>query len=610
MRNFSVNIENVCSRKKIKIISFDVFDTLIQRIVSPKLLYLSMENELKLSRSADGVEFARRRIEAEKYIASKKQNYNLDDIYSTPYFNESENRQFLINMEKQYEINNVITNASAKRMYDAVSGKIPIVCVSDMYFDSDTIGSMLNKNGYNNILKLYVSNECCASKRQGDIWKLVCTEQDITNNEMLHIGDAIRSDYIIPKTKNIKTVYFKKNEDLQPSENYYYNLGYGIFGPILYEFCKWIYEQKNEEKILFLSREGEFLEKCFKIIYPNEETEILYISRDAAVKGVAYMFLQQGSFGELFNIMSLGRIETVEGILKRLGLDNTEIIGLFENNGISRHKVIDNKTVSFMDVHKDKFMDILRDYDRPFESYIETKIRNKNLVVDVGWRGSMQNMLSQYLQLKHSDKKIFGLYLGVNNNFDKKGYLYDKKCKMHHQILNFSGLIEILFMPEHGSIRGYMVENEEVKPIMDKCEFSDDSMMQIKCFQEGAYSFINDASKLNTKFDKYKYVNQLITMGCRPRKTDIEKLGNIEFYDYSRIFKLVETENILRIKSFESKFIDCRWKTAFLKRNLHVNLPYSNMVILMRKISDKKMSRKDNIGEKFINKRKRALNNG
>jgi predicted HAD superfamily hydrolase len=308
-------------------------------------------------------------------------------------------------------------------------------------------------------------------------------------------------------------------------------------------------------------------------------------------KGMAYLFLKKESFSELFKIMSFGRIETVEGLLERLGLDNTKIIDLFENNGISRFKLIDDNVALFMDVHKEKFMDILREYNVPFDSYIEAMLNNKNIVVDVGWCGSMQNMLSQYLKLKHSDKKISGLYLGVNNNLDRKGYLYDKNCKMHHQILNFSGLIEALFMPEHGSTTGYTVDNEDVKPIMDKCEFSVDSIERIKCFQEGVYSFLNDASKLKIKLNHHKYVSQLINIGCRPRKTDIEKLGNIEFYENGRIFKVAETEHILQVKSFKRKFIACRWKTAFLKRNLHVNLPYSNMVIFMRKISDKKRSR-------------------
>jgi predicted HAD superfamily hydrolase len=384
----------------------------------------------------------------------------------------------------------------------------------------------------------------------------------------------------------------RRTDSLKPTDSYYYNLGYDIYGAVIYEFCKWIHKRKRNEKLLFLAREGELLERCYRIIYPEEKTGILYASREVVTKGVAYTILEHESFEKFLEDVSVWRNETVVALLNRLGLNKDEVIRKIRDDGINLNDTINKNVIFYLNKNKTYFMDILVRYAAPFDKYIESVLEEENLVIDVGWTGSMQTLIAKYLKLKKSNKSVYGLYLGINNKINRDGFLFDNKNKLFHQVMNFSGLIEILFMPNHGTTIGYKTNGNQVEPIMAKSEFSDVSMQHITSFQTGVCSFVEKASNIGASFETNKCINKMVDLGCNPCKKDIYMMGNIEFFDNGNTYRLVEKDNIFHFKSFISKFIDCRWKTAFLKRNLHINLPYSDMVIVMRKISDRQISKK------------------
>ena len=146
-----------------KIISFDIFDTLLLRpYVRPIDLFLHIE------RLSNKEGFFNARIKAENnariHIKDKDktlEDITLDDIYNEIDDNYKDFKQLEINLETQilqqnHEIFEVFEYAKEQ-------GK-KIIITSDMYLNKNILENILNLKGYDGYYKLYVSNEIKKAK--------------------------------------------------------------------------------------------------------------------------------------------------------------------------------------------------------------------------------------------------------------------------------------------------------------------------------------------------------------------------------------------------------------------------------------------------------------
>lgn len=78
------------------------------------------------------------------------------------------------------------------------------------------------------------------------------------------------------------------------------------------------------------------------------------------------------------------------------------------------------------------------------------------------------------------------------------------------------------------------------------------------------------------------YERNIIKFGNDVGKAEIENLGQLEFYDNGKTMKLVEKVSIWNPKQFLVAFSESKWKTAFLKRNIKIPLPYGCIVAALR----------------------------
>ena len=86
------------------------------------------------------------------------------------------------------------------------SGK-RIVIISDMYLDCSTISTLLQNCGYNlDGVNVYVSSEYALTKRTGNLFKKVLEIEGVKSNEVLHLGDNLRSDWFRPKLIGMKSL--------------------------------------------------------------------------------------------------------------------------------------------------------------------------------------------------------------------------------------------------------------------------------------------------------------------------------------------------------------------------------------------------------------------
>lgn len=181
-------------------ISFDIFDTLIERDVDkPDDIFYKVG--IEIFHDADKAEsFRRARIQAEK-ISRQKQNgevtleqiyKELDDIY----------RDYSQALQEEEENQEVCSCYQKEKMKDAfeyakASGKT-VILISDMYLPKKTIVAMLDKCNVTGYDYCYVSNEYGVNKISGKLFDLVVSEMMIKKTQLLHVGDSIKADFLGP----------------------------------------------------------------------------------------------------------------------------------------------------------------------------------------------------------------------------------------------------------------------------------------------------------------------------------------------------------------------------------------------------------------------------
>lgn len=372
----------------------------------------------------------------------------------------------------------------------------------------------------------------------------------------------------------------------ETEKEYYYNIGFNLFGSLLYEFCKWIKGNlKSDTQVLFVAREGQFIKNCFDLMYPNEETKMIFLSRKSVLSGVAGEILKTKTFSELINSISLKRNETVKDFFYRIGLDINKYKDNLLKMNIKQDNLVDKNLDTFYKEYKKYIIEDLKNNGSLFSTYLENILDKKNLIVDIGWKGSMQNLLTVYLKSINSSKEIEGLYLGIMDNKNKKGYLFNENDFICQSILNYSGILEIIMMPNYGSVIGYKKNNDKIEPIFDKSEFTEDSLKIVEDIQEGILTFIKEQTVSDTsiRIEKETIIKELNRFAGNPKMEDIRKLEKLEFFENGQVYHLVEKVELNKLKT---NFLNTKWKTAFLKKLFRIKLPYNRIVIFLRRKKD------------------------
>ena len=217
-------IRNAISDPSKKVISFDVFDTMVVRpFWQPSDLFFLLNCEAdRLLDIPDACDFSTLRVEAEEEarIAARmehREDTTLQEIYDclekTGLF-PTETVQQLMEQEVKLEIRFCTARKTIKELVEyAISLGKTVIAASDMYLSSSVIGEILKKSGYPKLSKIYVSGEIGMTKGSGKMFQHITEELDVHPNEMLHIGDQAVSDVSAPRKLGIKAFHFPRTID-------------------------------------------------------------------------------------------------------------------------------------------------------------------------------------------------------------------------------------------------------------------------------------------------------------------------------------------------------------------------------------------------------------
>ena len=563
---------------KYKVVSFDIFDTLITRNLNkPTDVFELIQKKLNETNFKIS-DFKEKRIQAEMTVRNKneKKEITLDDIYNELSFEYSlEQTKFLKELEIECELDICEKNYSFYELYNYCkkNNKI-IIIISDMYLNKKYIEDILQKNEIE-YDKIYISSELSLTKRDGDIYKFVLEDLKINKNEIIHFGDNFKSDYLKAKMMGVKSKIVKYNKQIWINSNetskleyacmqnfinnhlnkieyinksYFWKLGYQIFGPLLYAYAKWLeknFKSNCFDKICFLSRDGYIMEKAFNIINKEFDTMYLYASRRALIVPTIWMNI------ELENVISsmfFNNSISLKAFFKKLGLDIENYEKLLEKYDYKSQQLInifeiknDEKFKKFYeDIKNEIYENSKEEYENLIEYFKNNGIKNNVAIVDIGWFGNMQKAIQKINEYSNMKLCVNGFYIGIVPESKIQceqlmhGFLFEKEKNedLFYKKKFFNALFEMVFMAPHGSVKKYGSQNIEFY----KYEYQNSEIEKnIKEFQNGALQFVMEFNEYNKSMwidiDERTSLLNFIQLGNNPSNNDIKMFEQFNFLD-------------------------------------------------------------------------------
>ena len=197
-------------------VSFDIFDTLIEReVCRPSDIFRIAGREVLGAEAEDT--FCRKRIIAEQIARKRRENHEvvLDNIYEELLEQYGSKCKILKEAEIDLEIRLCHKKKANFPFYKAcIAKRKRIFLVSDMYLSSEIIRNMLNKCGIDQYNALYVSGEYGRNKISGELFQVLLRDNQIEGSQMIHIGDSIKADFVGAHKAGLKAVLVRRKNRL------------------------------------------------------------------------------------------------------------------------------------------------------------------------------------------------------------------------------------------------------------------------------------------------------------------------------------------------------------------------------------------------------------
>lgn len=190
--------------KKNKLFSFDVFDTCLARLCGePRNLFEVLSLKLYNPEEREGIETLRQMFVTARMKTTGK---DLEDIY----YNISLTLHLpftiaeMVRIELETEREMLVPIINTLQLVNGLRKCGEIMFITDMYLPESFIIDILQQYGfYHEGDALYVSESVGASKRSGDLFRLIHSQLGIPYKNWHHYGDNKHGDYQIPNKLGI-----------------------------------------------------------------------------------------------------------------------------------------------------------------------------------------------------------------------------------------------------------------------------------------------------------------------------------------------------------------------------------------------------------------------
>lgn len=541
---FGYNVENISQLlNSFEIVTFDIFDTLITRMVyQPQDVFALMQKIIQKKYKIT-IDFIGIRNQMEKIAWEKHGDYcNIHNIYDElkllNIFSEGQTEELkALEIELEYKL--CIPRTDALEIFNnLVSCGKRVILISDMYLTKSIIESMLLKCGYKGYEDIWISCEKGLRKDRETLWEAFFKQ--FGEYRTIHVGDNPHSDcQVVGDRQRINMLWLSPNDQFKFSSQYdkfekyinttvenslmlgifvhkyLYNspfalkangsvqlkdleeIAQGIFAPVFLVFLQFL-EKASADKLLFLSREGCFLQKLYKEYCASFKCiEIsnlyFYTSRRAA------SLPQIKSLLDIKEILQTSYNGCLSVLLKeRFGIENPIII-----QDMQIHLPDDlNKVLAVLALNAEELLSEIDEERNSYTEYIDSVVEKdeKLAVVDVGYAGTIQ-----YYLMKLLERDIEGYYMALEYNI--KPQKLGGTCNSVYnfgtdKVFEFTQLfLEAVTAASHGQVIK-MNEKDTSTPVL-KLE-KETCWKEAQQMQEAIINYINEIS-IYSDFVELKY---------------------------------------------------------------------------------------------------------
>ena len=526
-------------------VTFDIFDTLVMRyIAKPSLVneLIRIKVEKLLGRDFD---FPKLRLQAESHAREKfSHDVNIEEIYKS--FAEitkldEETCRKIRALEVETEIELALPRIEiVDWLNQCVAAKKKVYLISDMYLQTADIEKILSKCGVKGYDKLMISCETGMRKDTAAVWNFL-SEQGLTGN-LIHIGDNEMSDVqlagdrkfdtrhvmsainLFSQTHFGLTVLNRIGRDISPYAGMllgtflakefnspfklknpgatnckyqvknFHELGYTFYGVPLLTFILWLIQKTKEdgtERILFLARDGYFLQPLYKFVtkllkVDELENNYFYASRRAVtVAGIR-------KISQAYDLLTL----KFEGTVKKF-FDVRFGIEIDDDRQIALPNDIDGELVKkVIDDNSEKILKRAADERANYEKYISSLGGNfeKVGVVDMGYSGTIQYHLQRLMQ-----KNFKGYYFATSaaNLFQEDAGEVMRGCFTENDDYGFTQsavyryqlLFEAILTAPDAQLQYFDADGKPIFGTPEPAQFSIDDIAEV---HEGIKDFCRD----------------------------------------------------------------------------------------------------------------------
>ncbi|MEJ7800523.1 MAG: HAD family hydrolase [Ilumatobacter sp.] len=489
------------------VVSFDVFDTCIGRAaLDPTDLFVLVPEraEVDIGHLSVGLDpgswFRRVRIEAERTsrTATQRGEVDLTAIYREllPAIPQPELLDVLHRAELELEFELSLPRLDVRRLaIRAHDEGRRVAYLSDMYLPSSVIRSLLDQSGFpaGDVL---VSNEIGCSKASGEAYEHLRRHTGVPADRTLHVGDNLRVDGLSAAKRGVRplvieraTLDLRRPLETHPvpetapigdsivlgmavngatngpdSASVARRVGSIALGPCQLAFASWVAEQvDDDEHVMFCSRDMRDVQAIFDRIAARDEraidTTYLEVSRRSIGMPALAGGIEPGD--REFLIGGRGLIAEAE-LWGRIGLGHVVdgTAGAHRPLAPDDREHVWTRMLAETDTIVQRAMDEL-DELRAYWAANDLPTAGSAVVVDVGWRATMQRSLVRCIDLMGFGLELRGLYLGLleaaPTNIRATGWLVDAGMPSRRRIAFEAGIpvVELAFQAAEGSADHY-----------------------------------------------------------------------------------------------------------------------------------------------------------
>ena len=593
--------------KGYKAVAFDIFDTLLKRdCARPADLFALME---MTHQAASG--FAQARLTAEAQTRQTLgREVTLAEIYANPALQGTNPAA-----ECAAELAMIASNqpvAQAAATCHARGQKV--YAVSDMYLPKAQIEAMLQKCGLDFLDGVFVSCEYGVQKRSGRLFKLFLQQTALHPADVLFVGDSPRADFAGAALAGIRCFLLPRPTPLPYTktpadavggaaaatlQNCCQNLGPSaalgaeLLGPLAVGFAAWLHGQRAAipgAKLVFLARDMYLVRQVYQLLYPQEETFYLKVSRQSLLPALLQCPMNEQALALLADALPRQQL-TRRQIAAYLGFAAPK-----ENST----KTYDLRTRPLPRSTKEMLLALaahsklpegeqLRRRAEQARAYLEQAglADGPVLLVDIGSGGTTQRVLEELLHTQ-----LHGCYLACDERLHQnlpperaKAFLFGgSPAPLWYWV--GQPMLEVLLSEPCGPTVGYTVQDGQAMPEIGQAG-ADNKAITAPLWQ-GMMAFAQrwqSGPLRNVQIPFQACIAAFLQMVQAPRMQEVRTLGEITVEDGGS-WKLAAPANwgtYLRTPAqLKQDLAQARWKPAFLQRLFGVPLPYGKIYAALK----------------------------